>query len=338
MNLTLDLPRDTVALTNPAKPLVYSAKRLKSTFGFTTLLTPDGYNPKTKKGRARGYSTAIMHFAPAQIGGYEVCQYRTAGCTASCLHTAGHAGIIKRGETTNNIQTARIARKKAFFQQRAAFNDALVHHITAHIRRARKNGLTPTVRLNGTSDMPFETLKLNDGRTVLETFPDIQFYDYTKNPKRAIANAKGEHPANYHLTFSLAESNREHAGAVLAAGGNVAAVFAICDCKRACKHEIPEGMTYAGRRVINGDADDLRFLDPANVYVGLKAKGLAKKDTSGFVVRPGEYEIRPAICPAGPQTCSTDPFYDTRKDPLTDAQYAQLLAIDEFETRDYRAA
>ena len=38
-------------------------------------------------------------------------------------------------------------------------------------------------------------------------------------------------------------------------------------------------------KVIDGDTDDLRFLDPTNVVVGLKAKGDAKHDTSGFVIR-----------------------------------------------------
>ena len=38
--------------------------------------------------------------------------------------------------------------------------------------------------------------------------------------------------------------------------------------------------------MINGDADDLRHLDPTTgVIVGLKAKGAAKKDVKGFVVR-----------------------------------------------------
>jgi hypothetical protein len=38
-----------------------------------------------------------------------------------------------------------------------------------------------------------------------------------------------------------------------------------------------------GMSVVDGDADDLRFLDGRGVVVGLKAKGPAKKDTSGFV-------------------------------------------------------
>jgi hypothetical protein len=274
-----------------------------------------GYNPKTVKGRARGYSTAILHLAPADLAGFNVCQFATPGCKAACLNTAGHGGINLDENGLNAVQLARIARTNLFRFGRFTFNVMLVKAIETHCRRARKNGLIPVVRLNGTSDLPWERLRLNDGRTVLETFPEIQFYDYTKNPKRAIANAQGEHPANYHLTFSRAESNGSDVEAVLAAGGNVAAVFKICECKRPCKDEIPAGLTYAGRRVINGDADDLRFLDPAGVIVGLKGKGRAKQDTSGFVVD------------------ATRPV-DDDPDPLTDAQYAQLIEMSEWQN-DY---
>jgi hypothetical protein len=165
------------------------------------------------------------------------------------------------------------------------------------VRRALKKGLTPVVRLNGTSDLPWEKLRLNDGRTVLETFPDVQFYDYTKNARRAIANATGQHPGNYQLTFSRSETNAADCQNVLAAGGNVAVVFNLCHCRRACKHELPDiGFTYFGRRVISGDHDDLRFLDPAGVVVGLKGKGRAKVDASGFVVdiRDEATELRQA--------------------------------------------
>jgi hypothetical protein len=46
--------------------------------------------------------------------------------------------------------------------------------------------------------------------------------------------------------------------------------------------------TFLGRPVINGDETDLRFLDPRRVIVGLKAKGKAKKDYSGFTVLMGK--------------------------------------------------
>ena len=261
--------------------------------GFNELLTPDGYNPKTKRGRARGYSTAILHFAPGHRSGYEVCgglndgskdHGRSAGCTFGCLNTAGHGGILLDADDLNAVQRARIARTRMMFLDRFAFNALLVANTESHIRRARKHGLTPVERPNGTSDLPWEWLRLNDGRTLLETFSDVQFYDYTKSARRALAFARGQMPGNYHLTFSRSEVNDADCERVLAAGGNVAVVMKICDCRRACHHEIPAGLTYMGYPVINGDADDLRFLDPAGVVVGLKAKGRAKSDTTGFVV------------------------------------------------------
>lgn len=245
-------------------------------FGFVELLTPDGYNPKTKKGRARGYSTAIMHFAPAELSGFNVCQFATPGCRAACLNTAGRGGIALDAQGLNEIQRARIARTRLFFLNRFLFNALLVRSIQTHIRRAVAKGLIPVVRLNGTSDLPWETLRLNDGRTVLETFPEITFYDYTKHVKRAVRNAEGLHPANYSLTFSRAESNHADVERVLAAGGNVAAVFAVKP------HALP--LQYADRAVVDGDRDDLRFLDPAGVIVGLSAKGRGKRDMSGFVI------------------------------------------------------
>ena len=261
----------------------------KAQFGFTSLITPEGYAPKTDKGRSRGYSTAIMYFAPADLSGYDVCQYRSAGCTAACLNTAGHGGIAKKADVSglNDIQRARIARTRLFFLNRALFNRLLVLELGAHIAKARAAGMIPCVRLNGTSDLPWERLRLNDGRTVIETFPDVQFYDYTKHVDRAVANASGSHPTNYHLTFSLSETNGLDCASVLSHGGNVAAVFKICGCspRARCGHYLPEsGMSYYGRPVVNGDHDDLRFLDPSGVVVGLKAKGLARIDTSGFVV------------------------------------------------------
>jgi hypothetical protein len=244
--------------------------------GFRALLTPDGYNPKTKKGRARGYATAIMHLAPANLSGRNVCQFASPGCRAACLNTAGRGGILKHGETTNAIQLARIARTRLFFDDRPAFARLMASEIAAHVRRSRKHGLIPTVRLNGTSDIPWEKIRIFDRQTIFERFADVQFYDYTKSAARALAHARGEMPSNYALTFSRSESNGADVAAVLAAGGNVAAVFAT---------GLPA--TYAGAMVIDGDQDDLRFLDPAPVVVGLKAKGKGRRDGSGFVVQPG---------------------------------------------------
>lgn len=250
-----------------------SPRMMKSTYGFTSLLTPDGYNPKTKKGRARGYSSAILHLAPASLSGHNVCRWATPGCRAGCLNTAGRGGIVKHGESTNAVQEARIKRTAWFFRARYAFLGQLLGEISTHVRRATAKGLIPVVRLNGTSDIPWESVKTVTGDTVLELFPTIQFYDYTKSVARVLAYARGEMPANYHLTFSRSELNDADVRTVLSYGGNVAAVFS----KALPAH-------WAGAAVVNGDADDLRFLDPAGVVVGLKAKGRARRDTSGFVI------------------------------------------------------
>jgi hypothetical protein len=271
---------------------ILSRDALKAQFGFYDMLTPDGYNPKLKKGRARGYSSAVLHLAPANRSGREVCHHRSKGCTLACLNLAGHGGINLDEHQLNAVQRARIARTNMFFDARDVFFTALVAAIESHVRRAIKHGLTPVVRLNGTSDIDWEREAFTDAdgvtyASIFERFPTLQFYDYTKNPARAMLNAYGRMPSNYVLTFSRSETKANNAAAqnVLAAGGNVAVVFNICRCKRACKHEMPDiGLTYFGRRVVSGDHDDLRFLDPTGVVVGLKAKGPAKTDASGFVV------------------------------------------------------
>jgi len=245
-------------------------KRVYDAVGFYNLLTPDGYNPKTKKGRAKGYSTAILHLAPADLSGLEQCPHRSPGCTKACLNLAGHGGILKTGETTNEVQRARIARTRLLHENRWLFNVILEVEMRTHIRRAEAKGLIPAFRLNGTSDRPWEYSTLNDGRRIMDVFAEYTFYDYTKNPHRVARTL----PANYTLVFSRSEINETDVLATLERGINVAVVF---------QRYLPD--VYLGRRVINGDEDDLRFLDPTGgIIVGLKAKGPGKRDMSGFVV------------------------------------------------------
>jgi hypothetical protein len=136
-----------------------------------------------------------------------------------------------------------------------------------------------TFRLNGTSDLPFEKYKVFDNNTknIFEMFPDVQFYDYTKNYLRFDKVL----PTNYHLTFSRSETNEVKAMELLKRGYNVAMVF----------DKLPT--TYNGYEVINADNDDLRFLDKQGVICGLKykkmtGKGGAEKNKqafeSGFIV------------------------------------------------------
>jgi len=226
-------------------------------------------NPKIQKGTKMGYLSFILHLAPADLSGKEVCPKRTAGCTSACLNTAGRGGMFKKGENTNMIQKARIRKTNYFFEDRDSFMKDLYQDINKAIKFAAKAGLTPVIRLNGTSDLSWE--KYTVGTTdmnLFQLFPTVQFYDYTKVLGRKVADIK-----NYHLTFSKADGNDADVARAIAQGYNIAAVF----------DEMPE--TYMGLPVINADETDLRFLDPKGCIAGLKAKGRAKKDYSGFVIR-----------------------------------------------------
>ena len=217
-------------------------------------------NPKIQKGTKLGYLSFILHLAPADLSGRETCPKRTAGCTAACLNTAGRGGMFKKGETTNMIQKARIRKTVMYFEQRDLFLATLEADIRKAIKFAERQGLTPVFRLNGTSDLSVEKWG------IIEKFPTVQFYDYTKVLGRKVA-----HLPNYHLTFSKADGNDSDVAEALLQGMSVVAVY----------DAIPEGVPSA-------DETDLRFLDPKGIMLGLKAKGRAKKDYSGFVIRVKE--------------------------------------------------
>jgi len=214
-------------------------------------------NPKIQKGTKLGYLSFILHLAPATLSGKETCPKRTAGCTAACLNTAGRGGMFRKGENTNVIQKARIRKTVQYFEQRDQFLADLEADIRKGIKMAEKLGLKPAFRLNGTSDLSVEKWG------IIEKFPTVQFYDYTKVLGRKVA-----HLPNYHLTFSKADGNDADVAKALEQGMSVVAVY----------DKIPEGVPSA-------DETDLRFLDPKGVMLGLKAKGRAKKDYTGFVIR-----------------------------------------------------
>ena len=225
-------------------------------------------NPKIQKGTKEGYLSFILHLAPADLSGREVCPKRTQGCTAACLNTAGRGGMFRKGENTNVIQRARIRKTRYFFENRDAFMADLVEDIMRAVNFARKKGLIPVFRLNGTSDLAWEKYATPYAKNIFSQFPTLQFYDYTKVLGRKVADLP-----NYHLTFSAADGNDADVQKAILQGMNVAVVF----------DKLPE--EYMGKTVFNADDTDLRFLDPKGVVLGLKAKGRAKKDTSGFVRR-----------------------------------------------------
>jgi len=221
-------------------------------------------NYKTIKSEKVGVLTGIIYMSPYNLSGKNVCPGASAGCAAACLNTAGRGAM-------NVVQAARLKKTQRFFKDRQQFLWDLVNEISALRRKAKAKGMKAAVRLNGTSDLPYERYKIRDtGKNIMQLFPDVQFYDYTKLENRIVGQ---QLPANYHLTFSRAEDNDHKLEAVLE-HTSAAVVFS---------GELPE--TWRGYPVIDGDEHDARFTDAgAGVIIGLTAKGKARHDASGFVV------------------------------------------------------
>lgn len=244
-------------------------------------------NPKAAKAGDFGYLNGINYMAPHTLGGVgNLCPNASAGCINLCL--GDHSG---QAAMSQKVKQSRISKARYFMRDRAAFMSEFALHCANLYAKAKAAGLKPAIRPNGSTDIAFEGVAFEipellarkisgilgrefpagKYRNIFSAFPEIQFLDYTKNPRRFDRAL----PPNYHLTFSLSETNRAEALKILKGGRNVAVVFG---------YSIPH--EHDGFRVISGDDHDLRFLDPAGVIVGLSPKGnRAKKDTSGFVIR-----------------------------------------------------
>ena len=216
-----------------------------------------GNNAKTIKGDGSEYLTAILYLTPDD---YLCPLSRLAGCREGCLNTAGRGAF-------NSVQAARHRKTQMLLKLPDQFDKQLRADLDRFQRYCQRKGIQPVVRLNGTSDYNW--------KDVIVDYPNIQFYDYTKVYNRVAKNW----PSNYHLTLSYSEANPEYRDKVVWYANNYNANMAVVFRD---KDSIPD--TFLGRPVVDGDSDDLRFLDPDNVVVALYAKGKAKRDTSGFVV------------------------------------------------------
>lgn len=227
-------------------------------------------NPKAVKAQSYGWLNAIHYMAPHRLAAVgNLCGDASPGCIELCLGAHSGAAIYYP-----SVMRSRIAKAKRFMKDRKAYMRDMRKAIIAAAKLAARKAMRLCVRPNGSTDLAWEAIRDDEGLTLPERFPAIQFTDYTKSFKRALAHAQGKLPANVHLTFSRSETNEEQCKLVLAAGGNVAVVF---------RGAIPA--TYLGALVINGDEHDLRHLDPRGVIVGLTPKGpAARRDKSGFVV------------------------------------------------------
>lgn len=247
-----------------------------------TYLAGVNSSAKIVKGKKRGFRTLVLYLTPSKGSGFQVCPNATAKCIEACLHDSGHVRL----ETQSGkriIRNARIWKTRFLHLNPSGFNALLFAEIESAKRNAIKAGDRFAVRLNGTSDLSPNRFALN-GRNVLEHFPDVQFYEYTKVPERV---ALAREFSNLHITFSYtgeAENKRESL-AILQAGGNVAIVFA--------GKQLPA--KWNGFQVVDGDESDLRFLDEPGTVIGLRFKTVARKIdflNNPFIVSPASPECQ----------------------------------------------
>ena len=249
------------------------------------LLTKGSSNIKLNKSEKYGvYSTMGLHLAPADMSGYNVCPKASKGCKKACLTFSGQGQMYQQGKLYDSrLHTARAGKTVLLKEDRRLFFTKLKQELDKFLRKCTKLDTLPAVRLNCTSDVAWENVKdPATKKNIMELYPEIQFYDYTK----IIARFYKDLPSNYFLNFSRSESNEEETMEALEMGVNVTAVF---------KNGLPDN--YKGYRVVDGDKTDLRFLDNKifknktgkGVIVGLTPKGWkAKQDTSGFVINSHE--------------------------------------------------
>lgn len=220
------------------------------------VLTQPKANAKLAKqsDRTTSYKIYSLFLAPADSSGYEMCLWRSQDCTDICLNCSGKGAL-------SSVQAARIRKTKRLVETPHDFFWSLL----CEMHKASKDKSTaPVMRLNGTSDLPWDYIAPE-----LFSFFEVagwKFYDYTKS----ITRAYHQSPA-WDQTLSYSGHNWDECSKLLADNrGRVAVVF-----------DIPKGQPlpthWRGYGVIDGDADDLRFLDPTGVIVGLRYKVVTRK-------------------------------------------------------------
>ena len=242
---------------NTVKELKSEAKK----YNVTKLLSNGLSNAKTAKNAVKSF---ILYLSPSTQNdkGLNLCPHASEGCIVACLNTAGLAGVYPK------IIQARINKTNFYVNKKAEFLNLLAHEIRNEIRKA--NGTKLVFRLNGTSDLDFVFLLKKYTGLDLLILENVYFYDYTKVLARAKRYLNAD---NYTVTFSRSESNQKEFLEAVKLGINTAVVFS---------NSLPA--TYEGATVINGDKSDIEMIYNKGVILGLKAKGKAKKDLSGFVV------------------------------------------------------
>lgn len=228
-----------------------------------------GTNTKLEKnfGKAADYIVTGLTMAPHTLSGYNVCDWSTLGCRASCVLWFAGRRVMEP------IRQKAIRVAKLFFEQRDEFQAQLSKEIEAFIKKAKKESLIPAIRLNVASDL--------DWSNVAAKYDNAVFYDYTKSRARFTEYLRGNWPSNYDLTFSASEhTNSVILRQFLNQGGNVAQVFDTRYVNRNNQDALPTSVEYDGEtfEVIDADKHDVRLqvVDGRSKMCGLRLKGTIK--------------------------------------------------------------
>lgn len=246
--------------------------------GLSYLGTVNSSAKLEKNKKVSGQYTYIIYLAPANVSGYNVCSHSTPECRMGCLNTSGRAGMeLLAGK--NKTKNARIKKTRLFFEHKEFYMHWMIVEITRWQKKAKKDGMGFSVRLNGTSDIDYSKV-LVDGKNIFEIFNDVQFYDYTKNPARLNHNIP-----NYQITFSYTGRNAAKSIDLLSKGNNVAVVFNVKSGKN-----LPQ--SYMGYNVVDGDLTDYRPDDNKGVIIGLRFKEIADRQ-KGKAIKESVFVVTP---------------------------------------------
>jgi len=240
-----------------------------------------GTSHKIKLGEGVKVLGAVMYLAPHKGAGPTVCPYATPGCSSQCITTTGRM-------VYNTHRRARVAKTLLFRSFRADFMAQLRGEVSFHVVKAAAQGMTPTIRLNGTSDLAFWRWEQEWRDPAVQ---GLRMVEYTKRP--ATSQMLAAIDRGWSFTFSWSESAAALARSLTWAqhGVNTAVVVAgSLGSKRSVDKAVAAALvqrgSLMGRGTLDGDKHDARFLDPQiGGWVVLKAKGDAHNDRTGFVVR-----------------------------------------------------
>jgi hypothetical protein len=219
---------------------------------------PDG-QAKLNKSEAFSVGLTLQH---SDRAGVESCPWR-GECTAICVLDNGNGRYPM-------TQKARDVKTKFLFDHPQAFMILLGQEL----RELSAKHERVLVRLNMNSDLRF--YKILPALVNGELFPNLFFYDYTKNP--AILSTNGMVANNYRLVYSVNESSNMVKVREFVANGGTAAIVT----SRTKKQAPPA--SFMGLPVVDGDITDNRY-DEHGAWVDLSAKGKARFliGKSGFV-------------------------------------------------------